>query len=315
MLKSRQVEAFRAVILSGSATEAANFLNVTQPAISRLVADLEYQIGLKLFERRGGKLLPTADGVTLYREVERSFVGLERIEKAAKDILERRGGELRVAALPALATSFLPMVTANFVSARPAVDITLYGMTSPSVLDWVTTGRCDLGIIHERIPHSAITTYELPSMDAVFIASRGHKLLARDSIEPKDLHGQDIVALAAASSTRRKFDAVMVTHDCVPRIRTESPLTMIICGMVDAGFGCAIVDPFTASHLPWRNLQVRPFLPAIKFEWSMIVPNFSPVSSLAQDFADEFANSFSQTLSILTRRPAFADQPALLSDL
>lgn len=299
MLKSRQIEAFRAVILSGSATEAAHFLGVTQPAISRLLGDLEYAVGLQLFERKGGKLMPTADGITFYREVERSFVGLERIEKAAKDIRERRGGELRVAALPALATSLLPSVTAEFGAARPGVNISLYGMTSPSVLDFVITGRCDLGIVHERIPHSAIATHELPAMEAVFIAPSGHPLLDRDVIEPQDLHDRDFVGLASASSMRRSFDAVMVTHRCAPRIRMESPLTMMLCGLVDAGFGCAIVDPFTASRLPWRNLEIRPFRPAIHFEWSIITPNFSPISSLASDFATEFATSFRRALTDL----------------
>ena len=299
MLKSRQVEAFRAVILTGSATEAAQFLGVSQPAISRLLSDLEYAVGLQLFERKGGKLMPTAEAITFYREVERSFVGLERIEKAAKDIRERRGGELRVAALPALATSLLPSVTADFAAARPGVDITLYGMTSPSVLDWVITGRCDLGIVHERIPHSAITTHELPPMEAVFIAPKGHPLLERDVIIPQDLHGRDFVGLASSSSMRRAFDAMMVTHRCAPTIRMESPLTMILCGLVDAGFGCAVVDPFTASRLPWRHLEVRPFRPAIEFEWSIILPNFSPISSLAGDFAAEFAGAFSKALAEL----------------
>jgi hypothetical protein len=131
---------------------------------------------------------------------------------------------------------------------------------------------------------------------------RGHPaaVLRPEFVDPYLAASQRCSLLSMAGSTagRRELQA--------------GPFTR---GMVDAGFGCAIVDPFTASHLPWRNLQVRPFLPAIKFEWSMIVPNFSPVSSLARDFADEFANSFSQTLSILTRRPAFVDQPALLSDL
>ena len=287
------------MILSGSATEAANFLGVTQPAISRLLGDLEQAIQLKLFDRKGGKLLPTSEAVSFYREVERSFVGLGRIEKAAKDIRERRGGELRVAALPALATSFLPSVAAEFAAARPAVDITLYGMTSPSVLEWVITGRCDLGIVHERIPHSAITTHDIPPMEAVFIAPEGHPLLERDVVGPADIHDQDFVGLASSSSMRRAFDAVMVTHRCAPRIRMESPLTMILCGLVDSGFGCGIADPFTALRLPWRNLQVRPFRPSIHFEWSIILPNFSPVSSLAADFSNEFAQSFSEALAEL----------------
>jgi hypothetical protein len=79
----------------------------------------------------------------------------------------------------------------------------------------------------------------------------------------------------------------------------ESPLTMMLCGLVDAGFGCAVVDPFTAMHLPWPNIRVRPFRPSIQFEWSIILPNFSPVSSLAADFAAEFADAFSSALAKL----------------
>ncbi len=129
-------------------------------------------------------------------------------------------------------------------------------------------------------------------MEAVFVAPTGHPLLEGDVIEPQDLHERDFVGLASSSSMRRAFDAVMVTHRRALRIRMESLLTMIRCGLVDAGFGCAMVDPFTASRLPWRNLKIRPFRPAIHFEWSIIMPNFSPISSLATDFAAKFSKSF-----------------------
>ncbi|MCQ8780656.1 LysR substrate-binding domain-containing protein [Mangrovibrevibacter kandeliae] len=292
MLKSRQLEAFRAVILIGSASEAAASLGISQPAVSRLIADLEQQLKLQLFERRGGKLLPTADGITLYREVDRSFVGLERIELAARDIRERRGGALRVAGLPALAGSFLPGVVAEFVKERPAVDITLYGMTSPSVLDWVVAGRCDVGFVQERIPHSAIVSEDLPAVPGVFAAPVGHPLLAKETIVPQDLHGCDLVALAGPSLMRSKFDAVMTTHSVLPVIRAETPLTMIACGLVSAGLGCAIVDFFTARHIRWPNVELRPFRPTITFEWSLITPGFSASSSISREFIETFHRRF-----------------------
>ena len=80
-INSRQVEAFRAMMLTGSVTEAAKLMAVTQPAVSRLLRDFQALLKMELFERRGSGLVPTAAATALYMEVERSFVGLERITR------------------------------------------------------------------------------------------------------------------------------------------------------------------------------------------------------------------------------------------
>ena len=61
----RQIEAFRALMVSGSMTEAAQYLSVTQPAVSKIISQLESELGFSLFERRQGKLSPTDDGYIL----------------------------------------------------------------------------------------------------------------------------------------------------------------------------------------------------------------------------------------------------------
>ena len=82
----RQVEAFRTVMMRGSMTVAAQEMRTSQPSISRLIAELEASIGLTLFERRAGRIRPTPEGLSFYREVERSFLGLENLAHAARDI-------------------------------------------------------------------------------------------------------------------------------------------------------------------------------------------------------------------------------------
>src|SRR2546429_4375845 len=107
-INSRQVEAFRAMMLTGSVTDAAKLMAVTQPAVSRLLRDFQALLKTELFERRGSGLVPTAAATALYIEIERSFVGLERITPAAQEIRSRRTGTLRIAALPALSNGYLP---------------------------------------------------------------------------------------------------------------------------------------------------------------------------------------------------------------
>src|SRR3954471_23294306 len=117
-LNTRQVEAFRALMLTTSTVRAAETLHISQPAVSRLVRDLQEALGLALFERRGNRLLPTSEAVALYAEVERSFVGLERIAQAARDLRERRAGVLRIAAMPALCNGVLPRYAGEFLAAH-----------------------------------------------------------------------------------------------------------------------------------------------------------------------------------------------------
>jgi DNA-binding transcriptional LysR family regulator len=95
----RQVEAFRIAMRVGSATAAADALHITQPAVSRLIADLERHVGFMLFERRKRGLQPTKDALLLFEEVDRSFRGLDRIAETADAIRSRRIGHLRVIAL------------------------------------------------------------------------------------------------------------------------------------------------------------------------------------------------------------------------
>ena len=96
-LNPRQIEAFRAVILTGGMTAGGEMLGVSQPAISRLVRDLETELGLKLFERNGAHIVPTAEALILYQDVERLFVGSDRIRDSARAIRDRRSGSLRIA--------------------------------------------------------------------------------------------------------------------------------------------------------------------------------------------------------------------------
>ena len=113
-LNLRQIEAFRAVFQTNSMTDGAALMGVTQPAVSRLIRDLEAVVDLRLFERTRGGLLATPDAVALYREVQRSFSGLDRIADAARNLRQRRTGILTVAASGAPAFHCLPEIIHRF---------------------------------------------------------------------------------------------------------------------------------------------------------------------------------------------------------
>src|SRR5262249_3843183 len=120
-LNLRQIEAFKAVIEHGTVSRAAGVLNVSQPAISKLIAHLEADAEVRLFDRIKGRLAPTERGMRFYQEIERIFSGVAQIENAAEAIRREEQGRLVVGVMPALAGRFVQEVTMGFLRRRPNV--------------------------------------------------------------------------------------------------------------------------------------------------------------------------------------------------
>ena len=108
MLTHRHIEVFRAVMITGSVTKAADLLSTSQPTVSRELARMEQTIGFALFERIAGRLRPTMPALALFEEVRQSYAGLERVASAAVRLRAFREGQLSVITLPAFSHSILP---------------------------------------------------------------------------------------------------------------------------------------------------------------------------------------------------------------
>ena len=282
-LQARQIEAFRAVMLAGGMTAAAETLYVTQPAVSRLIKDLEDALNLKLFHRRGNQLTPTAEAVDLFAVVERSYVGLEFIEKHAGDLRDMRRGSLRIAAHPAMALSFLPSYLASFVASRPDLSIVLDGIPSHLVLERVAGGQFDIGFAAFPAERPSLKLTPIPAA-AVVVLRADHRLAAQDEISAGDLAGEKIVLLGKGDYTRHRVEAAL--GPAARSQKVETPLSGIACAFVSEGLGVTIVDPFSAVSFLERGIVVRSFVPAIDVGASLVLDNHRELSRVAQEFVD-----------------------------
>ena len=287
MINLRQIEAFRAVMLTGGITAAANLMNVTQPAVTRLIHDLQARLGLRLFERRGARIVPTGEAHSLYREVERSFVGIDRILRAAVELRERRAGTLRIASLPALASSYLPGFIGRFLATRPGLDVALLGLPTSAVLDWVVTGQCDFGLAELPIEHAAVAVEPIGPVPAMAVVPARHRLARRRRLRPEDFADEPFISLGHSTLMRFRTDEAFAKAGVRRHMRIETPLSMIACAFAAAGVGVAIIDPFTATH-SGRDVAAIPFVPRINAEFGVLYPAHRGLSALAREMIDLF---------------------------
>lgn len=281
----KQVEAFRAVMLSGSMTAAAHSLHTSQPNISRLIGQLERSNGFKLFERVNGRLLPTDEGAALFADVERAFIGLQSLEQSAQNIRRGGTGQLRIAAVPSLSLTLLPRVIQRFRQENPDVAISIHTNDSPTVAHWAASRFCDLGLasyIGEDLP--GVTTQVLCDVPGVCVFPKGHRLTALATVAPEDLKGEEFISLAQNDGSRARVDRVFPDDKSYRRLNVETPYAATVCSLVALGLGVSIVSPMVALEYLHTGIETRPFTPQIRFSTYLLLPADRPQSLLTRRF-------------------------------
>ena len=281
----RQLEAFRQVMATGSMTLAAELLKISQPAVSRLIRDLEANIGVRLFKREGNRLLAGADAERLYREVTRFYVGMEAINEVAQDLKSARVGNLRIASFSALGLTFLSRCIQKIKAARPDLNINLNICLTQDVLELAAASQIDIGFVGATaIEYPGVQIHSPKRLSAVCILPATHPLASRQAIQITDLHGESMIALDRYSPLQHRFDAALEAAGVVPQRQLSTSFAYSACGMAACGLGITISDPFTAKYYSNPNIVVRPFEPSIPFEYSVVLPAHQPRSVIVNDF-------------------------------
>jgi DNA-binding transcriptional LysR family regulator len=264
----RQVEAFKAVIESGSVSRAALMLNISQPAMSKLIAHLEEDTGLSLFDRVKGRLAPTERGMRLYKEIDRIFAGVRQVENAVEAIRREEQGQLLVGVMPALSRSFIQQATMGFLQQHPNVFCSVKSRSSEWIVDWLVTRKLDVGLVSSRIENPYVIAEPLTQHPLVCIMPNDHPLASRNVIEPSDLDNVPFVSFDTDTQAGQCIATMFDTYNVRPNIVLVANVSPTLCEFVAAGLGVALVHPLMFSGLQDR-LSIRRFEPAISYDFQL----------------------------------------------
>lgn len=283
----RHLEAFRAVMVRRTVTGAAEMLEVTQPVVTRLLADLEERIAIKLFTREKGRLVPTPEATLLFVDVNKSLQGIERIANAASGIKALQLGHLEIAAAPNMSLSFLPRAIASFTLEYPETLITMHMHSSATVLDMVQSGRCNLGFAMVPMRTTRHGNSEvLVSAKMVAVVPADHRLAGRKALSPEDFEGESFISMAPLMEARMKIDSLMLSYGVNRRLNVETQISAVVLRLAEAGAGISIIDPLTASGYTGHLLKFIPFKPEIVSDYSMAISPRNSSTIMLKPFID-----------------------------
>lgn len=280
----RQLQAFMAVMETGSISRAADMMLLSQPAVTKLVQSLEAEAGLHLFTRHKQRLTPTAEAHLYLNEAENLFQNLTRLERLAQDLKTMVLSNLTVAAYPAFGISLLPRILNGFQEKHEGSTSTLLIRSSPKVGELAIAQQFDLGFSMLPVLHQDVVSMPIFRTSLVVIVPPDHRLASRDEVGPEDLRDERFISMGYDDHSMFVVDEYFRQAEVSRVIVGRVALSAAICEFVREGTGISIIDPMTAGGAMAVGLKSVRLKPAIHFDTHLLIPKRRPASKVNDRF-------------------------------
>lgn len=286
-LNLRQIEVFRAVMITGSINGAAQLLLVSQPAVSRMLSHTEARIGFRLFERVKGRLYPSPEARRLFTDVESVYRNIQRVNTTLLDLVQQRHGVLRIASSPSMGHQMVPDAVAAFRRSNDDIRVSLECLRHVLLRDRLLDQQADLGVSLFPIDHPNLRAIPLSDIRVLVICPAGHDLEKVPAEQlPEALLGTPFIGYPSDTPffnvMKPAFEQAGLAYR--PNIEVDSPHHA--CALVKNGSGFSVVDEISWRASGVQHTAVLPFLQQERLTVSLVHLRREPLAQLAQTFVE-----------------------------
>ncbi len=257
-ITARQIELFQMAYRHKSTRKAADALHISQPAISRVVAELEAEMGIKLFDRSGRRFEPTAAAHSFSTAISSHYYGIDRIVEAATMIASGTAGVLHVVALPAVADTLVAKAAANLMARHSKLRIDIDVMGERKCLAMLRSGNADCAVICTSPRDTGFVSTLIREIRPVAALSSDDPLAAETEVSLSQLAEKDLVMLPPDSPFRRALELELAKSRIPFSVRAEARTQTALAEYVISGIGRAVIDPLTGGLFAGTALTLRP---------------------------------------------------------
>jgi DNA-binding transcriptional LysR family regulator len=298
----RQVRSFLVVARTGSFTQAAARLHMSQPTLTVQIRRLEQALGVRLFDRNTRTVALTRVGRELLPHLSRTVEDLDSVLADLRAVANETRGIVRLAALPSFAAGILPDIIRSFREARPGVSFQLRDVIAGRMPQLLQAEEVDLALTGGEVGQNHVEVL-LAAEDAMQVVyPRGHPIAGARRVTAKVLAAHPLVMMHADTSVRAVTDAAFAKAGLMPAPVSEATYMMTAVGMVRAGLGLAIL-PLSA-----REVRAEPGLEARRIDdprftrpIALVKKRGRTLPPLARTFVDHVRAE--DLLSVVDRRP------------
>ena len=258
----KYIEAFSAVISSGSISAAARQLGVSQSAVSQLIKNLEDSVGVSLFVRRNGAIFPTARAENLRDDAMDLLTRLERFQKELNYRETKILNTIRITATLSITNEILPLVISQIHHSHAEVKFYVSSIPLTSMISSITQSQVDFAFHTRPLEHPQIRNDILTVARQVAVMPKSHPLAEKKYLTIDDIRGCKLVSVARVDPSYQYYNRLWQTHKIPVTQVLQSPFASLSMQMVHTFQAISFNNEIMArsacirdDQLTWRYVE------------------------------------------------------------
>ena len=290
----RQIDAFKTVVQTGTVTETARMLGISQPAVSRLISDLEERSRLQTVRAFGAQSEGDPGSPVAGRR------SAPRAERSGTDQADRVGDQALQARAAApdfdagLFDLIAPQLIHNFAERQPEAMVSLEIQSTDVAVEWMVSQNFDFGIGPTNIVNPAVESHPLTKTRSICVLPKGHPLERKEQVSRCRIWKMRALfptcpTRSFVSRSTSLFDKAGINR----RLQYEARTTDAICRLVAEGLGVSIIVTMGRLAGAGEDFSTAPFEIDIPFNGALIWSRQKTMSAVARDFLEMVQSDFS----------------------
>ena len=256
MLTLRQIEVVRAVMVTGSLARAARLLNVSAPGISRLMKYTEQSLGVRLFDRSGGRLVPSERGRDIFDQINVVFSKIEDLRYIIDNVKTGVSQELRIGAAPSISQVMVPLAIERLRGRFPQLVIDVNMLKIEEAVDYLLLGKGEVVAMSSRFDHPGLTCEPLANGRFVCIVPETHPLCSRKTISVSEIVQYPLIGIDRNDPYGRMVSDIFSQRGLDYQLTIRARFGLTVCSLVKSGLGIAVIDQFTVADGAFPGIRL-----------------------------------------------------------
>ncbi|KGJ95900.1 LysR family transcriptional regulator [Colwellia psychrerythraea] len=283
-MRLRHIEIFHAIYTTGSITNAAKILHVSQPSVSKVLSHAEMQLGFDLFKRVKGRLIPTDEAEMLFDEVDKIYQQMRSIKNTAENIKKSEYGQISIAGSPALGFDVIPSAIAKYHQIHHQVNFNVQTVHNDAVMQTLLEHKCDLAILFAPNIMPGVTSIELAQSEMVIVYPKESFPDCPKELTLSQLKEFEYIDISdsgpLADLLWKRMRQENITLEALIKVQTY----FIAARLVAQGTGICVVDRFTAEGNLSDNTAIASFNPPLTFSVNALYLENKSLSKVSEEF-------------------------------
>ncbi len=284
MLTLRQIEVIRAIMVTGTVGGAARLLNVSSPGISRVMKHAEVSVGVKLFNRKGGRYSPTREANAIFNQINGVYDKVEDLQFVISRIKRGASIELKISSVPSIATVMVPRAIADVRRAFPNLLIEVDILKIEDATDYLLLGKGELVVMSSKFDHPMLTNAPLARGRLKCIVPEGHPLARRARVTATEIVKYPLIGVDPNDPYGRIMAGVFSSHGLHYEVTIRARFGSTVCALVETGLGVGIIDEFTLAAGQWPKVRMLDIAEPTVFDTYVMHRRDAALSSYAAYF-------------------------------